>query len=716
MRNEIGWILDAYIEDGNAVFWIKTVDGITFKVKDKYSPNFYILPKSLEDGERILQTLAEYPNVANVCWTEKFTNLKSKEKSRLLHIKLDKLSIYKKLVAKLKSSHYTKQLYNTDLLHIQKYIFENIKIAPTCKVKVELDKENILKHIEKVDDEKEIFPPPFKTLYFEIEVEDLNPNYGINPIKSIKARVGDKNKTFEGEEEHIIDEFSNFVEENDPDIIVCPGCDNFTYPHLYGRAKAINAKIRIGRENLDNKRNRKPYWAKGRIVLDNNIYGTGFEDFGVCGLVERSRFSLLPPTIAGRWTANRINDSRVCFELINRDYVIPEKKGNFEYYRTMKELVERDMGAIILPPKIGLHENVAELDFESQFPNIIVKYGVSYENIEPNKIEYREDAILPHVTKTVLERRLYFKRLRKSYPKESIEYKYCEQRQSSLKMILVTLYGTSGCCWNRYGNVLAFEEINKISRNIMLESKNHAQKRGFEIVYADCDSLFVKKDNASKEEYENLAKEISQLTGMPIALDHHYKFLALLPLKSDKNMEAQKHYYGITYDGEIVARGIELRRHDTPNLIKELQTKMIKALFDCKSIEEVYTIGYSRALKIIEETIKNMTENKIPEKDLILSKTLRKPIQEYKSTPPHVAAAIQIIGKGGKVNTGDTIRFVYTDKDHHNPLCRVRILDQNRKINFDRHKYINMILDTAETTLSIFGFSKQYYQIESKKF
>lgn len=60
----------------------------------------------------------------------------------------------------------------------------------------------------------------------------------------------------------------------------------------------------------------------------------------MCGLVGRSRFSFLPPTIAGRWTANRINDSRVCFELINRDYVIPEKKGNFEYYRTMKELVK----------------------------------------------------------------------------------------------------------------------------------------------------------------------------------------------------------------------------------------------------------------------------------------------------------------------------------------------------------------------------------------
>jgi len=29
-------------------------------------------------------------------------------------------------------------------------------------------------------------------------------------------------------------------------------------------------------------------------------------------------------------------------------------------------------------------------------------------------------------------------------------------------------------------------------------------------------------------------------------------------------MEAQKHYFGVLYDGELVARGIKLRRHDTP--------------------------------------------------------------------------------------------------------------------------------------------------------
>ena len=55
--------------------------------------------------------------------------------------------------------------------------------------------------------------------------------------------------------------------------------------------------------------------------------------------------------------------------------------------RTAKELIFRDRGGLILSPKIGLHENVGVLDFESMFPHIIVKYNVSYETVSPNGIK-----------------------------------------------------------------------------------------------------------------------------------------------------------------------------------------------------------------------------------------------------------------------------------------------------------------------------------------
>src|SRR5438552_15130635 len=166
--------------------------------------------------------------------------------------------------------------------------------------------------------------------------------------------------------------------------------------------------------------------------------------------------------------------------------------------------------------------------------------------------------------------------MKKSFEKGSNEWIWCEQRQQAGKMILVCIYGTSGCCWNRYGNVLAFEEINRRSRRVMVKTKDLVQENGYEIIRAVVDSVFVKKKvdgSTKKEEYEEMAKVLSRETRLPVSLDHHFKFIMLLPLEGDPTMimEAQNRYYGILYDGEIVCRGIEIRRHDTPPFIKAFQ-------------------------------------------------------------------------------------------------------------------------------------------------
>ena len=91
---------------------------------------------------------------------------------------------------------------------------------------------------------------------------------------------------------------------------------------------------------------------------------------------------------------------------------------------------------MILSPKIKeVHYNVAELDFDSLYPNLIIKRNISFETVTPSGVDTcLEDAILPFVTKKALERRLYFKRLRKSFPRGSQEWTWCEQRQAALKL------------------------------------------------------------------------------------------------------------------------------------------------------------------------------------------------------------------------------------------------------------------------------------------
>ena len=713
MGSAVGWILDVYIEGDEAALWLKTTDNRAVKLKDTYQPTLYALPKGREEGERLTTLLQQHPSVLDVKWVEKYTNLRDREKKSRLQITLDSASSYKRLLKVLDSSEYVEELFNTDLLHVQQYLFQRLGVEPTSKVEVEYDEQGHLLSISRIDDDREIQPPPFTTLYFNLHTNEPNPDPSKHPIRLIEVRFEGEEGVIEGSEEYIIEALFDLIRSKDPDFLVCPRCDDFTFPYLYNRSKILGLKPQIGREAVDVNSLRKPlpYWVRGRVALSYNQFGFTFDEWGVAGLVERARFSFLPPGIASRWTSNRVNDSRCCYELIKRGYVIPKNRGYYEYIRPMSAVVERDKGGIIIPPKIGVvHENVAELDYESQYPNIIVKWCISYETVTPEGLESREDALLPYITKRYLERRLYFKRLRNSFQKGSREWVWCEQRQSALKLILVTLYGTSGCCWNRFGNVLAFEEINKKSREIMLKTKDIAQQKGFEVVYADCDSIFVKKRGATKEEYENLAKEISEQTGLPMALDHHYKFLILLPLEADPSgiLEAQKHYFGITYDGEVVARGIELRRHDTPKFIKEFQTKLIKTLFSCEDAEQVQTEGYDKALQVVAEAIEDLMNGEVPQEDLVVSKTLKKTITQYKSIFPHVAAAIQLTSRGRSVNPGERVNFIYSDADHRNPLCRVAALKLlDRKIHFDREKYREMILDAAETILSTFSFTRK---------
>jgi DNA polymerase elongation subunit (family B) len=43
---------------------------------------------------------------------------------------------------------------------------------------------------------------------------------------------------------------------------------------------------------------------------------------------------------------------------------------------------------------------------------------------------------------------------------------------------------------NRYDNVLVFEEINRLSREILVKIKDIVQKLGYELIFADTDSIY----------------------------------------------------------------------------------------------------------------------------------------------------------------------------------------------------------------------------------
>jgi DNA polymerase elongation subunit (family B) len=224
-------------------------------------------------------------------------------------------------------------------------------------------------------------------------------------------------------------------------------------------------------------------------------------------------------------------------------------------------------------------------------------------------------------------------------------------------------------------------------------------------------------------DYENVMEVLSRETGLPISLEYHYKFLVLLPLEADEKLEVLKHYFGITYDDELVMRGIETRRHDTPNFIKQFQHHLLLTLFNCKDSSEVTTKGYENALLVVIQAIDRvMTGEGIELQNLVISRLLRRGIDDYKSIFPHVAAAIQMSNEGKTPMRGQNIQYIHTDSKHKNPLYRVTALPQERNVTenivYDKEKYLELLLSAAETVLGYFGFDAAIFgndQSNSKK-
>jgi DNA polymerase elongation subunit (family B) len=125
---------------------------------------------------------------------------------------------------------------------------------------------------------------------------------------------------------------------------------------------------------------------------------------------------------------------------------------------------------------------------------------------------------------------------------------------------------------------------------------------------------------------------------------------------------------------------------------------------------------YPNALLLVTKAIDKIMigGDDITQHDLIIHKLLGQDLRKYRSLFPHVSAAIQLSNNEDKLlSKGDTIKYIYTNSQHKNPLCRVASIDPTdgvgRKLDYDKEKYREMILDAAETVLGHFGFDRSVY-------
>ena len=72
--------------------------------------------------------------------------------------------------------------------------------------------------------------------------------------------------------------------------------------------------------------------------------------------------------------------------------------------------------------------------------------------------------------------------------------------------------------------------------------------------------------------------EIAVRTGLPIALEGIYRWIAFLPSRIDERVPVPNRYFGVFSDGLLKVRGIDIRRQDTAPFIAEAQLRSLEQL------------------------------------------------------------------------------------------------------------------------------------------
>lgn len=700
MEHENIYLLDIYSNPEGITLWFLSEKGEKFKIKRSFSPYFFLL-KTKESKKIVKHLYDAFKN--NIKITIEIKEDLINGELEVFKIVSKNPLIHNKLILFLKSTPLIEEgiFYNLQLTPEQLFMFEK-DIFPFFKFKVIGNKWIRNDNVSKINYEI----PYLKKIYLKFEVDRENPKY-IKTLPPISVQI-------EGENEIIVDNdveyINNLIEKFDPDIVITEYGDSIILPKLLeNNVRSLNIdKISYRSKGVSFESYGKVYYRdpsvylRGRIHIDkkNSFF---YNEVGLEGIIELSRISSLPVQKLSRSAIGTPITSMEMKKAFQQGYLIPYRKSISEDTKTAKELMKIDKGGLTYRPIKGIHENVAELDFFSMYPSIILNYNLSYETINCKHSECKTR--LPYVNYRVCTKKLgivpqvlRFLLLRRKKLKQLKE----EKRQIALKWLLVVSFGYLGYKNAVFGRIESHEATTAIGRMMLLSAKEVAEREGYKFLHGLTDSIWVYKENVNQLDYKNLEEKINKVInkkfkgiakeniGFKINLEGIYDWIVFLSSKLD-DISVPNRYYGKFKNGELKIRGIEIRRHDTPDFIKDYQEEVLNILRTAKNKKEL--LDKRQLIDQITEKYRNMLENgDIKIEKLVVVKRNSKEVFEYQKRTDISETVGTLVKEGIKVNPGEKINIIYVKEYKGMPY---EIYIKYPKF-IDTEKYIKMLFESKK--------------------
>lgn len=733
MLEYCGWLLDLYAnpQDG-LVLWLLGDDGERRRLRQPFPVTFYAAgPFS---RLRLLWHALQAQSVAVSLTRSERRDLFQDEPVTVLAARVHNPAQQPRLFAQVAEDFPDLTYYDADIpLALRHAALHGTFPMGRCRVSV--DEQGWVQEMDPLESPWELDPsqPPLRLMAIkpdcspqhappaalEIQCENAAYRLSLGELKGVQKWL-----------RPLLVNLAAILRRHDPDLLLTCWGDTWLLPYLLRLSLRGHIPLSLSRETGRQAafRPERSYFSYGQVIHRGrqvHLFGRLhidsfnamlFHDYGLEGVMELSRVTALPLQTTARVSPGTGISSMQILTALRLGILVPWHKQQVERPKTALELIHADQGGLVYQPLPGLHRDVAEVDFISMYPSIMARFNISPETVGEQKptawrvpeldlwLDQESPGLVPQTLTPLLEKRVALKHCLAELPRWHPRRKAYKARASAHKWLLVTCFGYLGYKNARFGRIEAHESVTAYGREALLRAKEIAEDLGYTVLHMYVDGLWVYKPGcASVSAIQPLLDEIAQRTGLPVALEGIYRWVAFLRSRGNQRVAVANRYFGFFQDGTLKLRGIEARRQDTPAFIAQFQAGLLDLLGRARSADELPEC-LPEAIRLVRRGLNTLRLGRVPLSQLLVTQKLSRQVEAYRVPSPAGRAAAQLQAVGKILKAGQHVRFLYTLGE---PGVYAWDLPQppNPKA-VDLRRYVELLLRAAVSVLEPLGMGE----------
>ena len=557
------------------------------------------------------------------------------------------------------------------------------------------------------------FRPKLTILSFDVETSLKEPK--IFCICCV-VKKGDKvdGKQFAGDgpggERKMIEDFTRFIEEVDPDVITGYNIDGFDIPQILRRAEALRMpEISWGRyPGKMSQYNNRFWWTEGRIIVDawwaiKKVLKPKQETLNAVSkqLLGEEKQDVDPKKMDDEWASDKErvmkyceHDSNLALRVLEKVSVLQRSmdlatvsmlplddvvngttsqfvdsilireadRENVAVPMTMRstEDVEAIEGGYVHEMKQGLYHWVLTLDFRSMYPSMIISKNICFTTLHPNGTivsptgakfldKSVREGLLPRILLKLMDERAATKKAMKEAENPD-EKDYYNGLQEAIKILMNSFYGVLASAFYRFTDPKIGASITAFAREATKDLIKKLEAESLEVIYSDTDSVFFLSPKPDLDESVKLGQQIAERFSSEGVV-----------LEFEKVMEPffshgmKKRYVGrmVWPRQELIVRGYEMRRTDSFDLQSEVLSNVFEKVLDG---DNQGAVTYTRGV------IEDLMKGGIDPSRLVISRSVKEASQ-YKAGDSMINVRVfkRLQELGYEVVPGMKVSWVVTD-------------------------------------------------------